>query len=465
MYKLTDYKRQKNYKKLEDYRSEFRIDYSRLLHSSSFRRLHGKTQLFPGIESDFFRNRLTHSLEVAQISKSIALMINNTEEMKKNNLSVDTDLVEFAALAHDLGHPPFGHNGEYALDALMKEVGGYEGNAQTLRVLTKIEKKERIHTHKSPIDPTTHKDLRRGLNLTYRSLASILKYDNKISEKGNDRIKPEKGFYYFDEELVKEIKKSVSGNAFQQNFKTIECSIMDIADDIAYSTYDLEDALKAEFVSPLDFITDGTFHAEEIKKKLPSDINLSINEIKDQLYYIFKEFFQQMFTLANDDFKMQNDQYERSLIITSLYYSTSRELCKNGYLRTDFTSKLIKKFMDGIIFEYHKSNPELSAVYFNDEIYVLVEVLKQFNYVSIINSPMLRVSEHRGRDIVKKIYTAIEENPKLMPMDYQEIYNNSDVDMKKRTIGDFVAGMTDRYAIEFYCRLFSEDSESIFKPI
>ena len=121
--------------------------------------------------------------------------------------------------------------------------------------------------------------------------------------------------------------------------------------------------------------------------------------------------------------------------------------------------------MEGIIFEFNKSHPELSTVYFNDEIFVLVEVLKQFNYVNIINSPMLRVSEHRGRDIVEKIYTAIEKNPKLMPIDYQEIYNNSNVDMQKRTIGDFVAGMTDRYAVEFYCRLFSEDSESIFKPI
>ncbi|MEQ9639049.1 MAG: dNTP triphosphohydrolase [Alphaproteobacteria bacterium] len=118
----------------EKYRSAFRRDYARLIHCPAFRRLQGKLQIFPGIESDFFRNRLTHSLEVAQIAKSIALRLNDQYSIFKNN-EIDTDLVELAGLAHDLGHPPFGHSGEIGLDSCMSTSGGFEGNAQTFRIL------------------------------------------------------------------------------------------------------------------------------------------------------------------------------------------------------------------------------------------------------------------------------------------------------------------------------------------
>src|SRR5690606_12675716 len=128
-----------------DYRSPYRRDYARLLHSPAFRRLQGKTQLYPGVESDFFRNRLTHSLEVAQIAKTIALKL-NFEKLDKQKLSIDLDVCEFAGLAHDLGHPPFGHQGEEALDECMRNYGGFEGNAQTLRILTKLEKKKVLET-------------------------------------------------------------------------------------------------------------------------------------------------------------------------------------------------------------------------------------------------------------------------------------------------------------------------------
>jgi dGTPase len=157
----------------EKYRSCWRRDYARLIHSAAFRRLQGKTQLFPGGHSDFFRNRLTHSLEVAQIAKSIAIMINATYAEFKHN-SIDTDLVETAALAHDLGHPPFGHNGEAALNDCMKNSGGFEGNAQTLRILAKLEKRE---TRSGAASGVQHpilsgKDNRAGLNLTFRTLAA-----------------------------------------------------------------------------------------------------------------------------------------------------------------------------------------------------------------------------------------------------------------------------------------------------
>ena len=131
----------------EPYRSPWRRDYARVIHSPAFRRLQGKRQLFPGTETDFFRNRLTHSIEVAQIAKSIAIRLNATENfLRRNGFQIDTDLVETAALLHDIGHPPFGHDGEAALDLCMKSMGGFEGNAQSLRIVSRLEKRDKDDT-------------------------------------------------------------------------------------------------------------------------------------------------------------------------------------------------------------------------------------------------------------------------------------------------------------------------------
>jgi dGTPase len=229
----------------DSYRSPWRRDYARLIHCPSFRRLQGKTQVFPGYESDFFRNRLTHSLEVAQIAKSIAMRLNATAgEFKKNRLR--PEIVEFAGLAHDLGHPPFGHTGEEALDESMREKGGFEGNAQTLRIVARLEKKSTLRlVNDDAVAFDRGEDLRCGLNLTFRSLASLLKYDYAIPTRSKDRKVKEdvsKGYYAEEKDLVAEIKRHVLGIddlSTIDKFKTIECSIMDIADDIAYSTYDL----------------------------------------------------------------------------------------------------------------------------------------------------------------------------------------------------------------------------------
>jgi dGTPase len=126
---------------MEKYRTPWRRDCGRLIHSPSFRRLEGKMQLFPGQESDFFRNRLTHSIEVSQIAKSIAIKLNSDLENNGESYRIEPDIVEFASLAHDLGHPPFGHFGELVLDGRMIESGGFEGNAQALRLITRLEKR------------------------------------------------------------------------------------------------------------------------------------------------------------------------------------------------------------------------------------------------------------------------------------------------------------------------------------
>ena len=157
-------------------------------------------------------------------------------------MRIEPEIVEFAGLAHDLGHPPFGHNGEEALDECMRDYGQFEGNAQSLQIVSRLEKK----AYREGSDPfgTDEIDVRCGLNLTYRSLASLLKYDKAIPIRYEDRESSGvmKGYYAEDTELVNNIKSNVLGIVDDDlEFKTIECSIMDIADDIAYSTYDLED--------------------------------------------------------------------------------------------------------------------------------------------------------------------------------------------------------------------------------
>lgn len=139
LYKSSDFERIVNLN--DDYRHPFRRDYARIIHSPAFRRLQGKTQLFPCFESDFFRNRMTHSLEVAQVANSIAIYLEKNNKYFEKN-PIHPDLLNAVCLAHDLGHPPFGHNGERALDDCMKNSGGFEGNAQTLRILCCLEKKE-----------------------------------------------------------------------------------------------------------------------------------------------------------------------------------------------------------------------------------------------------------------------------------------------------------------------------------
>ncbi|NQY79226.1 MAG: dNTP triphosphohydrolase [Candidatus Caenarcaniphilales bacterium] len=191
-YNEADYERVKPHEN-ED-RDHFSKDLGRCLHSHAFRRLSHKTQLLPTYESDFARNRLTHSLEVAQIARDIAEERVNLEilkeiyssEEKEKKFYLNLYLVELAGLIHDIGHPPFGHKGEDALHRCMKDSCGFEGNAQSLRIVSKLEKKTLLTRLKSIDDlkkvnliQGSGEDNRCGLNLTYRSMASLLKYDKK----------------------------------------------------------------------------------------------------------------------------------------------------------------------------------------------------------------------------------------------------------------------------------------------
>lgn len=452
----------------ESYRTPFRVDYARVLHCPSFRRLGNKTQLFPGYESDFFRNRLTHSLEVAQIAKSIA------EKVKFENKYasfVEPDVCETAALLHDIGHPPFGHNGEKALDRCMKAYGGFEGNAQTLHIAGRLEKK--MGTHTEGIFDSKNRDIRNGLNLTYRTLGSIIKYDHEIPvvRRGKDDL--QKGYYYCDRKLVRKIKKALTGNPKCKCFKTIECSIMDIADDIAYSTYDLEDAFKGGFLTPYDVLSASDEDYDEIAKKLNErnrSWNLSGEACRTHMIKLF------LFVFEDINFSeltsIEDDSYIslESILEILESYSYSKQIASNSYYRTQFTSSLVKRFISGINFSFDKTTPILSRVYLDEEQEIQMNILKHFTYRKIISSSMLKVVENRGSEIIGKMFDRLSdeknEGPKLLPEDVQKTYySTEDVVNRMRVICDFIAGMTDRYALEFYGRLFSENPQTIFKPL
>lgn len=462
------------------YRNEFRRDYGRVLHSSSFRRLSNKTQLFPDYDSDFFRNRLTHSLEVAQIAKTIASKLNHDY----SQLDISLDVVEFAALAHDIGHPPFGHLGEHALDQLMKKHGGFEGNAQTLRIIARLEKKIKDTESYTGFDKQGM-DLRYGLNPTLRSIASIIKYDKIIKYDDDQRKHPTKGYYKVDHEIVKEIKEKLLDNPEQQLY-TIECSIMDIADDIAYSVYDLEDALKGGFLHPLELIGDKnliksvtTKVNEKLKPNAKEAHKYNTGHVLDVIYGVFKQIGDRV--IADRNYPKESDMPEDKAWLPLLadagkVYNFSNELIQSGYQRTKFTSSLIGYLIRSVSVKIEpalgKDSLILARATMKDEDRLLIEVFKRLTYELQIDSAKMKMTESRGEQIVKGIFTKIRDSKGgLLPPDFKAIYdiysgfNNHSTDSgQMRTICDFIAGMTDHYASGFYERLHSSARQSIYHP-
>lgn len=451
----------------EPWRPTFVRDYGRIIHSASFRRLQGKTQVFPGHESDFFRNRLTHSLEVAQIAEGIADRLNHVCEQVLGKRLIDGRLCAAAGLVHDIGHPPFGHNGERALDAKMKEHGGFEGNAQTLRILSRLEKKAQ---YAKPFDG----DQRAGLNLAYRTLAAILKYDKEIPAKRKKTEKLVKGYYASEAGIVAEIKKKVlRGKTLPPGakFKTVECAIMDIADDIAYSVYDLEDSLKAGFLTPATILATNnellTKVAEEVTKQIKEDIGKTIDRARVQATFV--EIFSDIFATGNNASgdKVGHEERDISDFITAM--RASQDLNGDSGKRTRLSSELVHEFINGVELTFNEEFNALSKVALIEEIRIKVEILKQYTYLSTIYSNRVKLGEYRGTELVTDIFNALEkENGHLLLPDdvrKQVLDAGTDKSLKARHICDFIAGMTDRYAVEFWARLKSDTAESIFKPI
>lgn len=222
-----------------DHRTPFQIDRDRILHSPALRRLQGKTQVFYsslGGEYDFYRTRLTHSLEVAQIGRSICDWLAKNSDLLPSGGAIDSELVEAACLAHDLGHPPFGHTGERALHHLMQPYGGFEGNAQTMRLLT----------------VTLFSESKGGMNPTRAFLDAVCKYKTLRSDA------PQADNHYLYDEQAPYVAFLLGGGDFpaelppgkeRDHARSIECQIMDWADDTAYSINDLSDAMQCGFIT------------------------------------------------------------------------------------------------------------------------------------------------------------------------------------------------------------------------
>ncbi len=440
----------------KEWRTHIKRDYGRVIHSASFRRQQGKTQVFPGHESDFFRNRLTHSLEVAQIAEGIADRLNHVYKEQLGGQEIDGRLCAIAGLVHDIGHPPFGHNGERALDEQMLEYGGFEGNAQTLRILSRLDKKVKYAE-------AVGGDNRAGLNLCYRTLASILKYDNVIPKERGEGSDVEKGYYESEQLIVNTIKEKVlRGKTLPEGrkFKTIECQIMDIADDIAYSVYDLEDSLKAGFLTPASILASDDKLLDKVVKK----VNKALEKTGEQ---VSREDIIDTFVGAFEDLipgKGDTDPLTFFIKATQI----SNELSCNGYVRTELSSHLVHDFINGVEFKFDPEFPALSTAQLKTDVLKKVEVLKQYTFNAIIYSSRVKLGEYRGTELVTDIFKALNANKGhlLMPDDVRERYlDATDEETKARTICDFVAGMTDRYAAEFWARLRSDGAESMFKSV
>ena len=456
LYTASDLAREAAVEKEPEYRGAFRRDYARVLHCPAFRRLQGKTQLFPSVEHDFFRNRLTHSLEVGQIAKSIALRLNHRHSYFSAN-PIDLDLVETAALAHDLGHPPFGHNGERALDDCMKCSGGFEGNAQSLRILARLEKKEPQHSPEV------------GLNLTHRTLAAMLKYDQPIPirrKKGETLVK---GFYQSEHDLVAKIKQSVLGVDAEpgRQFKTIECQIMDLADDIAYSTYDLEDALKTGFVTVIQMIL--AVLKKDILEQVKAKLNIDRPTLFKHMMDIWLEPAFDPKSLGLDTAALDVQIPEHLALLVAVVQDKARQLQGDGTARTQLTSHLVNECIEGTdVPEVDTEFPALSKLYLDDHLMMRIGIVKHLTHALVIQDPRLKIAEYRGYDIVESIFDALSKSggDMLLPDDYRRrIKTTTDQLERDRAICDFIAGMTDRYAIEFHERLHSGSAQTIFKPL
>ncbi len=353
------------------YRGEFQRDRDRIVHCSAFRRLEYKTQVFVNHEGDMFRTRLTHSIEVAQIARSIARI-----------LALNEDLTEAVALAHDLGHTPFGHAGQDALNACMKPFGGFEHNLQSLRVVDELEDR--------------YADFP-GLNLTYEAREGILKHCSQRDARQLGEV----------------------GRRFLEGTQPgLEAQLVNVADEIAYNNHDVDDALRAGLVSIEELCTVRLFgeqHAEVSarypKLRRPPLIHEIIRRmINRQAIDLVETSRARLAAAAPDDIEAVRAQ-ARPLIGFS---DEMREL-----------NLQLKRFLRRNVYQHHR---------------------------------VYRMSSKSQR-ILRRLFEALMDDPKLLPPNHQQSSRTAEADHgeagRARVVADYVAGMTDRYAIAEYARIFN----------
>ena len=403
----------------DDYRTPFQIDRDRVLHTPSFRRMQSKTQVFWSGEYDFYRTRLTHSLEVAQIGRSICHWLRKNSDYFTDSYYIDPELVEVICLSHDLGHPPYGHAGEKSLNSLMKEYGGFEGNAQTLRLLT-----ERIFSSRQT-----------GMDPTRAFLDGVLKYKTLWSELKSEDSVPDNHFVY--DAQFKYLDWAMGGVDFpiemtpgemRDSFKSIECQIMDWADDTAYSLNDLADSYRAGFLNILNIEQWAEKSGEPISEGTPLGDLIKAIRGKRVEPFIGKRI----------------GQYIQSVSISEDVNIMSANSNRYRY--------------------------KLSV---DERIRQESRVYKNLAYQIVFLSPELKQLEHKGDYMLSKLWDVLKNEYiiqnqssrggfRLLPEDQmEEIKNVNDPQQRARLICDFLASMTDGSASRLYKRLFIPDFGSI----
>lgn len=359
-------------------RSPFQRDKDRIIHSSAFRRLKGKTQVFVSHEGDYYRTRLTHSLEVAQIARSIARV-----------LGLDEDLAECLALAHDLGHPPFGHSGEDALAKGMAPYGGFDHNAQTLRIV------EQLESRYAEFD---------GLNLTWETLEGIAKHNGPLIKKDGDI-----------ERLPWALKDLPEWEKLELNtFAGPEAQVAALADDIAYNNHDLDDGLRAGLFS-VDDVCDVPVvgrHFADVRRRYPdiSENRLIHEAVRDLIGYMVSD--------------VLTESRKR---IAETAPQSADEIRRLDFAIVDFSEQFRSE-----------EGPMRSFLYNN--------MYRHYK----VNRMMGQASR-----VVEELFDQFINNPDILPTAYRNQCQGPRHDITARVVCDYIASMTDSFAINEHKKLFS----------
>jgi len=369
-------------------RSPFRRDCDRVIHSTAFRRLQYKTQVFVVHEGDHYRTRLTHTLEVAQIARALA-----------RQLGLDEDLTETLALAHDLGHPPYGHAGESALDECLREVGGFDHNAQTLRILTSLE-------HRYPDFD--------GLNLTWETLEGVVKHNGPLLDRSGRPVGR-----YRSAGIPVGIADYVAQHDLQlAAHASLEAQVAAIADDIAYDAHDIDDGLRA-----------GLFQIEDLKA-LPTLAGM-IAAI-DRRWPVL-------------DPHRRAAELVRELIsylIGAVVEETERRLQATRPQSAD---------------DVRQAGRTLAA--FSDDAALTEKAIKTFLFEKMYRHPRVVGVMNDAASILRDLFARYRAVPEELPAEWRTAALEGDDGALLRQIGNFIAGMTDRFALMEHARLFDSTPE------
>lgn len=410
------------------HRSAFERDRDRILYSSAFRRLAGVTQVVGASEGFIFHNRLTHSLKVAQLGRRIAeKLIGEQPELATSVVPIDPEVAEAAGLAHDLGHPPFGHVAEMALKtaaSCVTDFEAFEGNPQSFRIVTKLAMR------------TFEQD---GLNLTRATLNAILKYP-WLREAAGERSE-KWGAYHSERE---EFEWARVADIVQKDVKSAEAEIMDWADDITYSVHDVEDFFKAGLI-PLERLAESDSEQTSFFERAKDHIKIIDNGRKRRLTETEQESlfgrFQDKIAPLFPTERFEGTRYQR------------------GVLRT-FTSALIGRYVDAI----RLCEPKPRAVIIDPEIEQEVNLLKELTWVYVIRNPSLATQQWGQKQLITWLFNTFreaagEKEPNVFPLSTRDQLlrlradGRDDESSRTRLVVDLIASMTEAQALETYQKL------------